>query len=384
MSEESGSGLQFISAGSVESLYVGSTYELKLGSVNEIMVGTEAKINAAVSSLLSLEAEMAYKAGCGVEWSNVGGYKLEQGEAFELKEESSQFATQELKFQAARTLPAQGPGVPLDAIRARIKGLLVAVAAVNVAVAATEGALLATNTVGETENRKNEEGVEQDGWLAGSTALAASGISAVSSMVLYGILKHAVEGLMTAYKALPAVSTVTLSETGIKQQANFTATGSLIDMSATGVAIKSGPGTVAMTGAGELSSLSLSATGVAALVGNTEAMVKSPVAVRVGQVSDVGTTSGLTATKALVELNNGEACSLGLTAASAKISAPEVSMVSEVNGFSANAAETKMTCGPTAVTANDVSVAISVDGGSSGMRVYPSFVIVDSPLIQLG
>lgn len=382
MSEE-GSGLQFLSAGSVESLYVGSTYELKLGSVNEIMVGTEAKINAAVSSLLSLEAEMAYKAGCGVEWSNVGGYKLEQGEAFELKEESSQFATQELKFQAARTLPAQGVGVPLDAIRAQIKGLLVAVAAVNLAVAATEGALLATNTLGETENRPNEEGVEQDGWLAGSTGLAASGISAVSSMVFYGILKHAIEGLMTAYKALPAVSTVTLSETGIKQQANFTATGSLLDMSATGVAIKSGPGTVAMTGAGELSSLSLPADGNPVLNGDLSVTVKSPVDVKVGQVA-AALTSGLSATPAEVVLKNTDASSVALTPASAKISAVEVSMLSEVNGFSANAAETKMTCGPTAVTANDVSVAISVDGGSSGMRVYPSFVIVDSPLIQLG
>ena len=103
----SDSGLQFLSAGSVESLYVGSTYELKLGSVNEIMVGSEAKINAAVSNEFSLEAEMAFKAGCGVEWSNVGGYKIEQGEKFELKEESSQFATRELKFQAARTLPSR-------------------------------------------------------------------------------------------------------------------------------------------------------------------------------------------------------------------------------------------------------------------------------------
>ena len=51
----SDSGLQFLSAGSVESLYVGSTYELKLGSVNEIMVGSEAKINAAVSNEFSLE-----------------------------------------------------------------------------------------------------------------------------------------------------------------------------------------------------------------------------------------------------------------------------------------------------------------------------------------
>lgn len=382
MSEESGSGLQFISAGSVESLYVGSTYELKLGSVNEILVGTEAKINAAVSNTISLQAEMAYKAGCGVEWSNVGGYKLEQGEAFELKEESSQFATKEIKLQAARTLPAQGVGVPLDAVKNRIKGLVVALAAVNVALGATQGALLATNNLGETENRKNEEGVEQDGWTAGSVGVYFSGLSAVSSMIGYAILKASIEALMEAYKALPAVSTITLSETGIKQQANFTATGSQIDMSATGVAIKSGPGTVAMTGAGELSSLSLSATGVAALVGDSEVMVKSPLAVRVGQVSDVGTTSGLTATKALVELNNGEVSSVDLTAASVKISAPEVSMVSEVNGFSANAAEAQMVCGVNSVIVDDMGVVLSA--GPGHLAVGSSYVMIDAPLIQLG
>ena len=62
MSEhEHKSGLQFLSAGSVESMYVGSTYELKLGSVNEIMVGSEAKINVAVSNEFSLAAEMAWR-----------------------------------------------------------------------------------------------------------------------------------------------------------------------------------------------------------------------------------------------------------------------------------------------------------------------------------
>lgn len=381
MSEESGSGLQFLSKGSVESLYVGSTYELKLGSVNEIMVGTEAKINAAVSSSISFEAEMAYKAGCGVEWSNVGGYKVEQGEAFELKEESSQFATRELKFQAARTPPAQGPGVPLDAIKNRIKGLLVAVAAVNVAIGAVEGALLGTNSLGKTENRKNDEGVEQDGWLAGSTGLAASGISAASSMVLYGILKHAIEGLMTAYKALPAVSTVTLSETGIKQQANFTATGSLIDMSATGVALKSGAGTVALTGAGDLSSLALPADGNPVLNGDLSVTVKSPVDVKVGQV-EAALTSGLSATPAEVVLKNTDASSVALTPANAKISAAEVSMLSGINGFSANAARAKMACGANSVTADDLDLTLSA--GACQMRFTPASVVLNGPLIQLG
>lgn len=376
------SGLQFLSAGSVESLYVGSTYELKLGSTNEIMVGTEAKINAAISNSVSLEAEMAYKAGCSVEWSNVGGYKIEQGEVFELKEESSQFATKELKFQAARTLPTVGPAVPLDEIRNWIKRVLVTVAAVNVAIGAAEGAMLGTNGLGETENRPNEEGVEQDGWKAGGMGLYLSGVSAVASMLGYAAIKTCVEDLMKVYKALPAVSTVTLGEEGIKQQANFTTFGSLLDMSVTGVAIKSGPGTVAMTGAGELSSLSLGVDGVAVFDGEMEAAIKSPVAVRVGQVSDVGTTSGLTATKALVELNNGEASSLGLTAASAKLGAPEVSVLAGVNGFSANAAEAKLTCGVNSVMADDMGVLLSAGAGS--LALYSSFVALDGPLIKLG
>ena len=381
MSEESESGLQFLSAGSVESLYVGSTYELKLGSVNEILVGTEAKINAAVSSSVSLEAEMAYKAGCGVEWSNVGGYKLEQGEAFELKEESSQFATRELKFQAARTPPAQGVGVPLDAIKNRIKGLVLTLAAINVAIGAAEGALLGTNSLGKTENRPNEEGVEQDGWAAGVMGLESSAITALSSMIGYAILKDSIEALMKAYEALPAISTVTLSETGIKQQANFTATGSLLDLSATGVAIKSGAGTVSMTVAGDLSSLSLPADGNPVLNGDLSVTVKSPVDVKVGQVAGA-LTSGLSATPAEVALKNTDASSVVLTPASAKIAAVEVSMLSEINGFSANAARAKMSCGANSVTADDLDLTLSA--GACQMRFTPASVVLNGPLVQLG
>jgi hypothetical protein len=378
------SGLQFLSAGSVESLYVGSTYELKLGSVNEIMVGTEAKINAAVSNSVSFEAEMAYKAGCGVEWSNVGGYKIEQGEVFELKEESSQFATTELKFQAARTLPAVGAGVPLDAIKSTIKKMLLSLAAVNLAIGVAEGAALGTNSLGETENRPNEEGVEQDGWKAGSVGLASSALSATASIVAYAVLKKSIEALMTAYKALPAVSTVTLSETGIKQQANFTATGSLLNMSATGVAIKSGAGAVAIAGTGDLSSLSLGADGNAVLNGALSTTVKSPVVVKVGQLIGEDLSTGLSAEVAAVSLKNTNASQVRLLPEAAEMRALEVNVHSGVNGFSVNAEEAKMTCGPTAVTASNISLALSVDEGSSGMRVYPSFVVVDAPLIQLG
>ncbi len=379
----SDSGLQFISAGSVESMYLGSTYELKLGSVNEIMVGTEAKINAAVSSLVSLEAEMAYKAGCGVEWNNVGGYKIEQGEMFELKKKSSQFATEELKFEAARTVPALGAGIPLDAIKTQIKGLLVAVAAVNLAVAAVEGATLATNSLEETENRPNEEGVEQDGWQAGALGLAAAGVSAGATLVFYGILKHAIEGLMKAYELLPAVSTVTLKDSGIKLQTNFTATGSLIDMAATGVSVKSGLGTVGVTGVGDLASLEVKADGNTTLNGNLSATVSSAADVKVGQVAANVMTSGLSATAAEVVVKNTDASKLSLLPASAKISSADVSMLSGVNGFTSNPGETKMTWGASQMVADATGVMMS-SGPTSSMCILSTLAVIDVPLIKLG
>ena len=378
----SDSGLQFLSAGSVESLYVGSTYELKLGSVNEIMVGSEAKINAAVSNEFSLEAEMAFKAGCGVEWSNVGGYKIEQGEKFELKEESSQFATRELKFQAARTLPAQGPGVPLDAIKSTIKKALLALAAVNVAIGVAEGVSLGLNTLGETENRPNEEGVEQDGWKAGSVGLASSAVSVIGSLTAYALLKHSIEGLMGAYKLLPAISTVTLTETGIKQQTNFTATGSLIDMAATGVSIKSGLGTVGVTGAGDLASLVVQADGNTVLNGNLSATVSSPADVKVGQVAAGVLTSGLSATPADVVLKNTDASTISLMPATAKITAPEVSLLAGENGVTASPVEVIMACGPSGVNASPAELMLSC--GATMMRLSAAGLQANGPLIQIG
>ena len=364
----SDSGLQFLSAGSVESLYVGSTYELKLGSVNEIMVGSEAKINAAVSNEFSLEAEMAFKAGCGVEWSNVGGYKIEQGEKFELKEESSQFATRELKFQAARTLPAQGPGVPLDAIKSTIKKALLALAAVNVAIGVAEGVSLGLNTLGETENRPNEEGVEQDGWKAGSVGLASSAVSVIGSLTAYALLKHSIEGLMEAYKLLPAISTVTLTETGIKQQTNFTATGSLIDMAA--------------TGAGDLASLVVQADGNTVLNGNLSATVSSPADVKVGQVAAGVLTSGLSATPADVVLKNTDASTISLMPATAKITAPEVSLLAGENGVTASPVEVIMACGPSGVNASPAELMLSC--GATMMRLSAAGLQANGPLIQIG
>ena len=378
----SDSGLQFLSAGSVESLYVGSTYELKLGSVNEIMVGSEAKINAAVSNEFSLEAEMAFKAGCGVEWSNLGGYKIEQGEKFELKEESSQFATKELKFQAARTLPAVGAGVPLDAIKSTIKKALLAVAAVNVAIGVAEGVSLGLNTLGETENRPNEEGVEQDGWKAGSVGLASSAVSVIASLTAYALLKHSIEGLMEAYKLLPAISTVTLTETGIKQQTNFTATGSLIDMAATGVSIKSGLGTVGVTGAGDLASLVVQADGNTVLNGNLSATVSSPADVKVGQVAAGVLTSGLSATPADVVLKNTDASTISLMPATAKITAPEVSLLAGENGVTASPVEVIMACGPSGVNASPAELMLSC--GATMMRLSAAGLQANGPLIQIG
>lgn len=379
----SDSGLQFLSAGSVESMYVGSTYELKLGSVNEIMVGSEAKINAAVSNTLSLEAELAYKYGCGVEWSNIGGYKIEQGEAFELKDKSSQFATQEIKFQAVRTLPAIGPGVPLDAIKSTIKKALLAVAVVNVAIGVAEGVSLGLNTLGETENRPNEEGVEQDGWKAGSVGLASSAVSVIGSLTAYAVLKHAIEGLMEAYKLLPAVSTVTLSATGIKQQTDFTATGSEISMAATGVTVKSGPGTVGSVGTGELASLEVQALGNAILNGNLSATVSSPAEVKVGQMLAGAVSSGLSATALDVSLKNTDTSKLSLTTGTAKITSPDVSMLAGVNGFSANPAETKMAWGTCQMVADGMGVMIS-SGPAASLAIMSSIAIIDVPLIKIG
>ena len=381
MSEsEHKSGLQFLSAGSVESMFVGSTYELKVGSVNEIMVGSEAKINAAVSNSLSLEAELAYKYGGGVEWSNVGGYKIEDGEVFEFKEESEQFATKEIKLQAARTLSAQVPGVPLDGIKATIKKALLAIAAVNVAIGSVEAGLLASNTLGESE--QGGEGVEQNGWKAGSAGVISSAVSAGASLAAYQLVKHAIEALMTAYKQLPAVSTVTLTATGIKQQTNFSATGGMINMAATGVSVKSGPGTVGLTGNGELACLNLLANGNTILNGAVSTTVSSPADVKAGQVAAGVFTSGLSSTPAEVILKNTDASKMSLMPASAKISSAEVSMLAGQNGFTADPVETIMSSGSTGITASPMELQLSC--GPSLMRLSPTGLQANGPLIQIG
>ena len=382
MSEsEHKSGLQFLSAGSVESMFVGSTYELKVGSVNEIMVGSEAKINAAVSNSLSLEAELAYKYGGGVEWNNVGGYKIEDGEVFEFKEESEQFATKEIKLQAARTLSAQVPGVPLDGIKATIKKALLAIAAVNVAIGSVEAGLLASNTLGESE--QGGEGVEQNGWKAGSAGVISSAVSAGASLAAYQLVKHAIEALMTAYKQLPAVSTVTLTATGIKQQTNFTATGGMINMAATGVSVKSGPGTVGLTGNGELACLNLLANGNTILNGAVSTTVSSPADVKAGQVAAGVFTSGLSSTPAEVILKNTDASKMSLMPASAKITSAEVSMLAGVNGFSANPGETKMVWGTSKMVADVAAVTMS-SGPTASFAIHPSTAILTAPLVKIG
>ena len=382
MSEsEHKSGLQFLSAGSVESMFVGSTYELKVGSVNEIMVGSEAKINAAVSNTLSLEAELAYKYGGGVEWSNVGGFKIEDGEVFEFKEKTEQFATEEIKLQAARTPSADVLGAPLDGIRDTIRNALLAVAAVNVAIGAVEAGLLASNTLGKTE--QGGEGVEQKGWTAGSVGLVSSAVSAGASLAAYQVVKHSIEALMEGYRALTAISTMTLSATGIQQQTNFTATGSLIDMAATGVSVKSGLGTVAVNGAGDAASLAVQADGNATLNGKLSATVSSPADVKAGQVADGAFTSGLSSTPAEVILKNTDASKMSLMPASAKITSAEVSMLAGANGFSANPGETKMVWGTSKMVADVAAVTMS-SGPTASFAIHPSTAILTAPLVKIG
>ena len=187
---------------------------------------------------------------------------------------------------------------------------------------------------------------------------------------------------MTAYKQLPAVSTVTLTATGIKQQTNFTATGGMINMAATGVSVKSGPGTVGLTGNGELAWLNLLANGNTILNGAVSTTVSSPADVKAGQVAAGVFTSGLSATPADVVLKNTDASKMSLMPASAKISSAEVSMLAGQNGFTADPVETIMSSGSTGITASPMELQLSC--GPSLMRLSPTGLQANGPLIQIG
>ena len=153
-------------------------------------------------------------------------------------------------------------------------------------------------------------------------------------------------------------------------------------MAATGVSIKSGLGTVGVTGAGDLASLVVQADGNTVLNGNLSATVSSPADVKVGQVAAGVLTSGLSATPADVVLKNTDASTISLMPATAKITAPEVSLLAGENGVTASPVEVIMACGPSGVNASPAELMLSC--GATMMRLSAAGLQANGPLIQIG
>jgi hypothetical protein len=378
-------GLQFLTLGGSEEVIVGNEYCATLGMTNYTYVGSLTEVLAGVEYDMKLGGTFACEYGTKMEWTNVGGISIEDGEVFELNDEIKKQATT-VEYSAGYGPVAAGGLVALSGLKKTIAGLIAGINAINLALGISTSATMIAQSEGENNGEQNllDEETETS-WSTISDSAYQAGAGMVANAAVYVTLKSLVKKLAHAYEALANVSTLKMDSAGIEQQTNFDAVSSQINMTVTGVNIKSGPAALgAFDPPAGFSSLSLPVDGSVVLNGNVSTTVKSPVIVRVGQLVGEDLSTGLSAEVAAVSLKNTNASQVRLLPEAAEMRALEVNVHSGANGFSTNAAETKMTCGPTAVTANDISVAISVDGGASGMRVYPSFVIVDSPLIQLG
>lgn len=375
-------GLQFLTLGGSEEVIVGNEYCATIGMTNYTYVGLRTEVMAGVNYDMRLGGAFACEYGAKYEWTNVGGISIEDGEVLELNDEVKKQATS-VEYSAGYGPVAAAELAALSGLKASIKALIAGVNVVNLALGISTSATMIAQSKGEDNGEQNliDEETETSWSTISDSAYQASAEMAVN-VAIYATLKVLVNKLAHAYEALANVSTLKMDSAGIEQKTDFVAASSLLNMSETGVNIKSGTAALGVFAPADgLSSLALPADGNPVLNGDLSVTVKSPVDVKVGQVAGA-LTSGLSATPAEVTLKNTDASSVVLTPASAKIAAVEVSMLSGINGFSANAARAKMSCGANSVTADDLDLTLSA--GACQMRFTPASVVLNGPLVQLG
>lgn len=378
-------GLQFLTLGGSEEVIVGNDYAATIGMTNYTYVGSLTEVLAGVEYDMKLGGTFACEYGSKMEWTNVGGISIEDGEVLELNDKLNKQATS-VEYSAGYGPAATVELAALSELKEGIKMLIKTITLLNLGLGVLTSATMIAELTGENNGEQNLLDEEtKTSWLTISDSAVEAGIGMVANTAAYLQLKFLVNKLAHAYEALANVSSLKMDSTGIKQQTDFVAVSSLLDMSETGVSIKSG---IAALGVFEppagMSSLSLPAAGNVVLNGNDSATVKSPVIVRVGQLVGEDLSTGLSAEVAAVSIKNTNASQVRLLPESAEMRSLEINVHSGVNGFSANAARAKMACGENSVTADDLDLTLSVGGGSCRMRLNPASVVLNAPLVKLG
>ena len=378
-------GLQFLTLGGSEEVIVGNDYAATIGMTNYTYVGSLTEVLAGVEYDMKLGGTFACEYGSKMEWTNVGGISIEDGEVLELNDKLNKQATS-VEYSAGYGPAAAVELAALSELKEGIKMLIKTITLLNLGLGISTSATMIAESTGENNGEQNLLDEEtKTSWSTISDSAVEAGIGMVANTAAYLQLKFLVNKLAHAYEALANVSSLKMDSAGIKQQTDFVAVSSLLDMSATGVSIKSGTAALGVfePPAG-MSSLSLPAAGNVVLNGNDSATVKSPVIVRVGQLVGEDLSTGLSAEVAAVSIKNTNASQVRLLPESAEMRSLEINVHSGVNGFSANAARVKMACGENSVTADDLDLTLSVGGGSCRMRLNPASVVLNAPLVKLG
>ena len=371
--EGGGSGLTFLTIGGSEELIVGNDYAATVGMTNYTYIGTENTVNVGLENSVKVGGEFAYAYGSKVEWTNVGGYSLEDGEVIELGETVSKQAGQSLTFAAGYGVTAEAEAAALATLKKGVKAAVLTMTGLNVALGVATSALLLAQSGGASE--QGNLGEKGNSWVpiaesAGEAAIVAAGAGAV-----YLALNLAIKALAHTYEHLATVSTLKMDATGITQTVSLPTANSELRMSALGISLSD------VDDAGLEAFLTLQ-SGAATVC--ADAVTVKGESVKVGQVEVGDLTSGLSANEAEVVLKNADTA-VTLTALTAGIKSPEISIIADaVNGFVVNATETQMSFGGAGVRASLAGLKLSMDG--AGVLVFqPGVVSVDAiGVLKLG
>lgn len=382
-------GLQFLTLGGSEEVIVGNDYCATIGMTNYTYVGSLTEVLVGVENDMKLGGTFACEYGSKMEWTNVGGISIEDGEALELNDEITKKAAT-LDYAVGYGPVSEAALVGLSGLKKTIKGLIVAMNALNLALGVGVSATMIAQSKGENNGEQNllDEETETS-WLTISDSAYEAGAGVVANVAIYATLNILVKKLALAYKGLTNVSRLKMSEQGPKLLGLFAATGSSLILSEEGAALNSGTagvGMVADTGeilAPALSSLNLLADGSSTLNGDVSATVKSEAIVKVGQVEADDLTSGLSATAAEVVLKNTETSAVTLTAASAEVRSPSVHVtVDGTQGVLVEPVAVTLAVGTTEVIATDASFSVSQGGGL--LEMAEGVVTLDGELLMFG
>ena len=359
-------GLKFLTVGGSEELIVGNDYAATIGMTNYAYIGSETTINVGLENSIKLGGEFAYAYGSKFEWTNVGGFSLEEGEVFELGDTVSKQAGTSLTFSAGYGPTALVEAETLAALKTGLKTAVTTMTALNAALGVATSAVLLGMSEGEES---------QEGWEPAVVSASAAAINAAVTMAFYVTLKKSMQALLHTYEHLAKVSTVVMDADGIRQKVDLPMALSQVNMSSLGVSITTE----------DMAALEASLVlnpGSAILNADTTATVKAE-SVKVGQLEADVLTSGLSAISEEVVLKNGESSTVTLTEATAEVRSPSVHVtVDGTQGVLVEQASVLVSAGTTEVSVTDASFTVSQDGAV--LEMAEGTVSLDGELLMFG